>query len=837
MPLNVGAVVGELALTNSWSATLEQAAADQQQFESKATSGFAGVGASAETSGVKLGGAATQMTGLGEATDTTSTRVGSFATVTKSLDIEGLIANPAGAAKGAMVGLAESMGGVAVVAVGAVTGVVAIGTAMFELASRAAAVGAGLDDMADKTGLSVPALSRLSNAAQVIGADMGTLTDVVFKLQRGLGENTDAFQAGLAKMGLSTAELKAAGPDRYLELVTAGLKGIVDPTERAAAGNAVLGRGYKDVAAALNDLDDGFKATADLTPWTAEQAKRAEEFEQQIASLEVHIKAAGIAVGNDLIPAVSLLVTVLEGAGTGTAALVGHINQVFNQTTVLTQALQQYSAETAVSAALQQTMNSLWRDAALRGLSLAEAGDDIAKTMLTLGVEQQVVAEQTGLTVDAVKRLAIELNTAKAVAEEYTAVWGRLDALEAAGVPTIDGLSASTKGLVAHYVALGASVADITAATGVSAKQQALLTTAHADGEAAAKKYAGAWEELNSIGVSWKATVAEMSPVIVEQIQHYLAAGASQATLAEAYGKSTLQIKAIADGMKDYGETLKKVQALEADKNAAATAGLLGLSKLEQETSQKRFEAEARGIDQIQKADAELHDILMKSKLDDTSYRINKIWEEADAQIKAFKGTADQAQAYAERVIAIASDQASKIEYLADAAIENTTQTGIDAMTKLVAANAAAIAAMRGAASAAGGGTGRYDAQGTDTWGTGRYDAEGKDTWGVQAGGMGGIVTYGGQSPSTSHPSMMAVVLPRATGGPVTAGQSYLVGDRADKQPEIFTPGASGFITPQSGGSGVAAGAIVINLYGTPAELIEKVKAVVTRQILQGAKV
>lgn len=40
----------------------------------------------------------------------------------------------------------------------------------------------------------------------------------------------------------------------------------------------------------------------------------------------------------------------------------------------------------------------------------------------------------------------------------------------------------------------------------------------------------------------------------------------------------------------------------------------------------------------------------------------------------------------------------------------------------------------------------------------------------------------------------------RADGGPVSAGKSYLVGERG---PELFTPGASGFITPNGGGGNV----------------------------------
>ncbi len=50
----------------------------------------------------------------------------------------------------------------------------------------------------------------------------------------------------------------------------------------------------------------------------------------------------------------------------------------------------------------------------------------------------------------------------------------------------------------------------------------------------------------------------------------------------------------------------------------------------------------------------------------------------------------------------------------------------------------------------------------------------------------------------------------RASGGPVMAGGSYMIGERG---PELFTPGASGFITPNRGGGGqtIHVGGITIN--------------------------
>jgi phage-related minor tail protein len=78
-----------------------------------------------------------------------------------------------------------------------------------------------------------------------------------------------------------------------------------------------------------------------------------------------------------------------------------------------------------------------------------------------------------------------------------------------------------------------------------------------------------------------------------------------------------------------------------------------------------------------------------------------------------------------------------------------------------------------------------------------------------------------------------AAIQGRASGGPVSAGVPYMVGERG---PELFTPAASGMISPHGSG-GIATGAIVINLYGTPESLAQQVKQIVMRDVLQGRKV
>jgi len=65
----------------------------------------------------------------------------------------------------------------------------------------------------------------------------------------------------------------------------------------------------------------------------------------------------------------------------------------------------------------------------------------------------------------------------------------------------------------------------------------------------------------------------------------------------------------------------------------------------------------------------------------------------------------------------------------------------------------------------------------------------------------------------------------RASGGPVSAGKSYLVGEGG---PELFTPGQSGSITP-NGGGGMSVGSIIENLtiIASSEDVGEKVKSAV----------
>jgi predicted transcriptional regulator len=71
----------------------------------------------------------------------------------------------------------------------------------------------------------------------------------------------------------------------------------------------------------------------------------------------------------------------------------------------------------------------------------------------------------------------------------------------------------------------------------------------------------------------------------------------------------------------------------------------------------------------------------------------------------------------------------------------------------------------------------------------------------------------------------------RDMGGPVSAGSTYLIGKGA--QPELFTPGASGFMTPNGGGPSVN---VTIYVNGTAADVARQVSAEILKTVKQATK-
>jgi hypothetical protein len=721
----------------------------------KATAAVKGLGTSADT-------AAAQLSKIGE-----------------GVNIKSTISDPMGTATTIATQYAESLGTLGVAAVGLTTGVAALGVALFELGSRSAEVIAKFDDLADKTGMSVPALSRLSNASQVIGADLGQLTDVVFKLEQRMGENSVAFQKGMSAMGLSTEDLKAAGPDHYLDLVTAGLQGIADPAARAAAGTEVLGKGYRDVAHALNDLATGLELTKDIEPWTEQQAKDAEAFGFQVAALEVHVKALGLAIGADLIPMLSTLVGWLE-----------ELRQKYNN--------------------LPDAIKTVISPANLAGAAFREVSAAI-----------DVLTGKTG-------ELPLDLDKATKAMATANDVTQQLKI----NVPGLNDGLAATRELMA----------DLDPKTRAAAAET--------------KKFNDAMAELTSAGDGWKGTLDTIDGAVVESIISARAAGVSMQALGVIYSdlsdtqKASIE-KEIAARAKQTTEAQKELDAqakLEA-KTIEETTKLWDAYEVERTKQMgtvtdiaraentKQYNDAAATANKMGIVDAQYWDAL-EARWKQKSQAIGMDWaaltKAATTESKAgLQQIADGAQAtYQEALKHVGEWSDSSIEKFRTTAEEaqkaaDMFGTGWDANAKKAAAATGAMAdavigsihAITMASQAA---TIAQNAKPYADTAADRLKTLADDQAKYGAGAISIVGLFGGVNP----------IQTRDSGGPVVAGQSYLIG--GGKAPELFTPGASGFVTPGGGGgSHVTQNIYITQPLGT-ADAIARAVADAQVQLMRG---
>lgn len=172
----------------------------------------------------------------------------------------------------------------------------------------------------------------------------------------------------------------------------------------------------------------------------------------------------------------------------------------------------------------------------------------------------------------------------------------------------------------------------------------------------------------------------------------------------------------------------------------------------------------------------------------------------ADDMIAAIfkRKEADEAFLATELKIAVAQDAANAAAGRAPAAIE-PVKTALDHTTAAANAAVAAFGAFSGM---------QFPMMGT---------APGSN---VPGGGGGGVWTNPYNTGAALGGSAPIQVQRRATGGPVSSGQSYLVGERG---PELFTSGSSGGITPNGGGGTTIVNVHITHPLGTPDQIVRVV--------------
>jgi hypothetical protein len=659
--------------------------------------------------------------------------------------------------------LAAEMGPAAVTAVAWAGGIVAAGTALFELTEHAAKAGGEINDMSERTGISAVQLSKYSNAMQVAGGDLNSVGDAVFKLNKGLGEDSQKVSDGLEKIGISVDDLKAAGPDHYLELIAEGFAATEDPAARAAASAEIFRDKTGQMIPVLLKLNEGLLATNDITPWTTQQAADAEKFEMQLSSLKVHAEALGTAIGRDLIPYVSGFIEVagpwVEWMAKQSLELTGLPDKVRTAGSAidwLSAAYDVFKGKTELpikididTEAAKKKLKDLEFDAARTPDKLVQAWKDansgvkMDDLQTALGNLNEMLGDVDMVTED---QIAANLKLKDAFAEVASAGvgWqGTVDTIDGAVVESI----ASYREAGVSMQALGVIYSDLTTTQLASIEK---LMAARTKATEQAKKDADDQEKL-------EAKTVEMTTKLWDD--YYL-------TEASHVGTATDLKRAALD--KQYND-------------AAATANKMGIvdgqywdaleARWKQGTTSLGIDWQALQNAATTQSKAGLQQIADGAQ---ATYQeaLKHVGEWSDGSIEKFRKTAEEAQKAADMFGTGWDDAAKK----AKKAVDDMTASTIGSIHAIEMASASA--------------TINQNAKPYADTPEDRLKALADDQAKYGAGAISIVGLFGGINP----------IQTRDSGGPVSAGTPYLIG--GGKQPEIFVPGADGFVTPNGMGGG-----------------------------------
>ena len=171
--------------------------------------------------------------------------------------------------------------------------------------ARFVQVGSGFDDMAQRTGMSVEALSSLQHVAKMSDTSLEALQGSFLKLAKFMGEvregSKGASQA-LAALGISSTQMLAATPEQQFKLIADAIKALPDASQQAAAAMSIFGKSAGEILPTLRLGSAGISELQQqaldlglvMTGQTAEAAAKAGD---AIDTLISTVNAAAVAFG------------------------------------------------------------------------------------------------------------------------------------------------------------------------------------------------------------------------------------------------------------------------------------------------------------------------------------------------------------------------------------------------------------------------------------------------------------------------------------------------------------------------------------------------------------
>ena len=254
--------------------------------------------------------------------------------------------------------------------------------------ARFVQVGSAFDDMAQRTGVAVEALSTLSYAAKLSDTSIEAVQGGLMKMAKFMGDlrgGSDEAAKKLQALGISATQILAANPEQQFKIFADAIAGIEDPSERAAAAMEIFGKGAGELLPLLQQGEQGIEALQEQgrefgAYMSTEVAQSAAQLGDGIDNLTTAFTGLAVQVGYVLSKAlVPLLNTVAKlvaeysdffAAIAVTAAAVGGVVLAMKAVTLATQA---YAKAQAIALALSSPKGWIILAAGLAAAAFATA--------------------------------------------------------------------------------------------------------------------------------------------------------------------------------------------------------------------------------------------------------------------------------------------------------------------------------------------------------------------------------------------------------------------------------------------------------------------------------
>jgi phage-related protein len=185
-----------------------------------------------------------------------------------------------------------------------------------------------MNDLSQKTGVSVESLSKFQQAANASGTSIEGVGAAMIKLNRNLATGNAGATEALTALGLSATDAsgKLKSTDQVMLEVADKFKAMPDGAGKTAAAMALFGKAGADMIPLLNG---GSKAISDLSAtMTTEFAKGADSLNDKLAALQGKLLQLGVSLGTALMPFLNVVSDLVLKLANAFAAMPGPLQAI-----------------------------------------------------------------------------------------------------------------------------------------------------------------------------------------------------------------------------------------------------------------------------------------------------------------------------------------------------------------------------------------------------------------------------------------------------------------------------------------------------------------------------